>query len=66
MQQTDFWHKQEGVTNKKLTERVWTEGVQMGRHDTQHFANTGELNITKINNREIGEDGNSVQVTPQN
>ncbi len=42
IQHTDFWHEQEGVTNKKLTERVQTEEVQMGRHDTQHIANTGE------------------------
>ena len=33
-------HEQEGVTNKKLTERVPTEEVQMGRHDKQHIANT--------------------------
>ncbi len=51
IQQTDFRHKQEGVTNKTLTERVRTEEVQMGRHDKQHFANTGEWNITTINNR---------------
>ena len=25
--------REEGVTNKKLKERVWTEEVQMGRHD---------------------------------
>ncbi len=57
IQQTDFWHQQEGVTNKKLTERVRKEGVQMGRHYKQ---------LTTINNREIGKDGNSGQVTPQN
>jgi hypothetical protein len=34
--------REEGVTNKKLKERVWTEEVQMGRHDKQHIANTGE------------------------
>jgi hypothetical protein len=35
-------HKQEGVTNMKYTERIWTEEVKMRRHDKQHFANTGE------------------------
>jgi hypothetical protein len=34
-------HKQEGVTNKKSTERIWTEEVKMRRHEKQH-ANTGE------------------------
>jgi hypothetical protein len=34
-------HKQEGVTNKKQTERLWTEEVKIRRHDKQHFANTG-------------------------
>ena len=42
IQQTDFRHKQEGVTNKKLTQGVQTEEVQIGRHDKQHIANTGE------------------------
>ena len=40
IRQTDFWHNQEGVTNKKLTDRVWIDEVQMGRHDKHHFANT--------------------------
>ena len=66
IQQRDFRHGQEEVTNKKLTERVRTEEVQMGRHDKKHIANTWEWNITTINNREIGEDGNSGQVTSQN
>ena len=42
IQQRDFRHEQEEVTNKKLTERVRTEEVQMGRHDKQHIANTWE------------------------
>jgi hypothetical protein len=54
------------VTNKKLIERVRAEEVQMGRHDKQHIANTGEKNITTISSREIGEDGNNGQVTSQN
>ncbi len=66
IQQRDFRHEQEEVTNKKLTERVRTEEVHMGRHDKQHIADTWEWNITTINNREIGEDGNSGQVTSQN
>ena len=67
IQQRDFRHEQEEFTNKKLTERVRTEEVQMGRHDKQHIANTWEWNITTTNNREIGEDGNSGgQVTSQN
>jgi hypothetical protein len=35
-------HKQEGVTNKKLTERIWTEEVKMRGPDKHLFANTGE------------------------
>ncbi len=35
-------HKQEGVTNKKLRERIQTDKVKLRRHYKQHFANTGE------------------------
>jgi hypothetical protein len=34
-------HEHEGVTNKKLTERIQIEEVKMRSHDKQHFANTG-------------------------
>ncbi len=35
-------HKQEGVTNMKLTERLQREEVKMRRHDRQHLAIAGE------------------------
>jgi hypothetical protein len=39
----------------------------MRRYDKHYFANTGEKNITTINNEgEIEEDGNSGQITSHN